>query len=628
MGWDFDDFYISKSYVVSDIDQFIGAIMGHDGETNTEVMGQITPGLHHNMEDLEEKLLNPYEADAMEMAIRSGNLLDHYARAYHAGPDSPGYAEALEEGLRIGRPLVNEAAEKQNTLNAARGIGQVPLPFDENGKVNRQHLGHNAATVKSQKLPDGSFNPYHTQNGKLVTHIISGHNGNVEGYARWYEEAAKDLGYVDVDWDKSGKKRNRNRFVIPAQYVHHNVITINDSNMSAALGKLVKGLQTQAQEQGMNPEQAFEFVKQGFMAEPLVYHHTHQGHHNFDSTYGRIGRKAEQAAAIRAGDEAPPLGVEDHTQVPRKGEGDVGDEIIHPELQETKWMERLGQGSYRTNKQMVKDIARLHELDEEDVRGILDEAYKSRPGKPGSPTLPGQSSIRGHTPRQRILNGLYDAHMNKTGGRSPQWYSGPEVTVPGGVAPTPPEAPPQEAPPAPPPDLPPPHIPVNPPAPPAPPAYVHAPPVRSARPAPPPGQIPPPFQMPSHIPEGNANIPSPQSTSDSSGGRTILSGLAELLGRMSATDILRRSEDFRGDFENYIEEVQLELAKSVIDDLRSDLQLSVDSPMDVALLSSKVQMGTNDVITIFHTRGDWRQIAKSFNIPHENVQMVKVALYG
>ena len=55
--------------------------------------------------------------------------------------------------------------------------------------------------------------------------------------------------------------------------------------------------------------------------------------------------------------------------------------------------------------------------------------------------------------------------------------------------------------------------------------------------------------------------------------------------------------------------------------------LSVDSPIDVALLSSKVQMGTTDIVSIFHTRGDWRQIAKAFNIPHENVQMVKVALY-
>ena len=107
-----------------------------------------------------------------------------------------------------------------------------------------------------------------------------------------------------------------------------------------------------------------------------------------------------------------------------------------------------------------------------------------------------------------------------------------------------------------------------------------------------------------------------------------MSGLAELLGTLSTTDIFRRSDDLKPEIENYMESVQLELAKSVIDDLTPLGNLAVDSPLDVALLSSKVQMGTNDVITIFHTRGDWREIAKSFNIPHSSVQMVKVALHA
>ncbi len=106
-----------------------------------------------------------------------------------------------------------------------------------------------------------------------------------------------------------------------------------------------------------------------------------------------------------------------------------------------------------------------------------------------------------------------------------------------------------------------------------------------------------------------------------------MSGLAELLGSLTTRDVLHRSQDIKPELENYIEKVQLELAKSVIQDITHLGDLSVTSPLDVALLSSKVQMGTNDVVTIFHTRGDWREIAKSFNIPHSNVQMVKVALY-
>ena len=609
MAWDFDSFYISKSYVVSDIDQFIGSVMGWQGDINSEAMGQITPGLHHSLEDMESLLLSPYEADAMEMAIRTGQLLDHYARAYHAGPDDPNYAMALEEGLRIGKPMINEAAERQNTLNAERGIGAVPLPFDKNGgdpskwPVNAYHKQENSAYVQAQKMKDGSFNPWHTQNGKLVTHIMSGHNDKNEGYARWYEEAAKDLGYVDVRWNRNtGRKDDRNRYLIPAEYVHRNVITINDRQMRDRLGRLVRDLQTQALDQGLDPQQTYEFVKQGFMQDPLVYHGTHHGHHNFDSTHGRIGRKAEQAEEIRSGDLMAPDQEEDFTQVRPMDDGQVSDDIIHPELKDSRWFSHLGKGAYRGNQKMVREIARLHELDEEDVSRIMNDAY--------------EGNIRGRSARKRILNGLYDAHMKQSGGRSPMWYNGPEIQAP------------QEQPPAQPGTPPTPTL-----SPEQPPAHINR------LPLPPPPQPSPSANAPlptgpSYVPpltritQGNSDIPMYESQSVSGQGRGLLSRLAGLLGKMSAEDILHKSDDFRPDFEEYIEEVQLELAKSVIDDLSSLGNLSVDSPMDVALLSSKVQMGTTDVISIFHTRGDWRQIAKSFNIPHENVQMVKVALHA
>lgn len=584
--------------------------MGWDGEINAEAMGQITPGLHHNLDDMEEALLNPYDADAMEMAIRTGQLLDHYAKSYHAGPEDPNYENALREGLRIGRPMINEAAQKQNILNGKRGIGAVPLPFDKTGpdasgwSVNSYHKQENPALVQAQKTKDGSFNPWHTQNGKLVTHIISGHNGNTEGYARWYEEAAKDLGYLGIRYNrKSGRKDDRNRYMIPAQYVHRNVITINDRQMRDNLGRLVKDLQTQANAQGMNPEQAYAYVKENFMNDNLVYHGTHHGHHNFDSTHGRIGRKLQQAAEIRSGDMMPPDQEEDFTQVRPMSEGKVSDDIIHPELRDSKWFNHLGKGAYKGNKKMIRDISQAHDLDEEIIQRILNDGYEGK--------------IRGRSARQRIINGLYDAHMKESGGRSPSWYGGPAVEVPQGetaVEPTitqnetrkPAMQPPPTIP-----RLPPPPMPLSSPQantpPPTGPSYV------------------PPL---TRITQGNSDIPMYESPNASGQGRGLLSRLAGLLGKMSVDDIILRSDDFRHDFEEYIEEVQLELAKNIVDDITHLGKLSVDSPLDLALLSSKVQMGTTDVISIFHTRGDWRQIAKAFNIPHENVQMVKVALYA
>ncbi len=635
MGWNFDDFLISKSYVVTDIGDFIQAVMGIDGPVLPETMAQITPTLHHNMEDTEEELMNPYEADAMEMAIRSGHLLDAYARAYHEGPDNPNYARALEEGFRIGKPLINKAAKLQNQINARRGIGSVNNGngvFDERGRdpaswpVSMQHMEHNAATVNAQKNIDGSFNPYHTQNGKLVTHVISGHNGQIEGYARWYEEAAKHLGMIQIRHHSgTGQPQDRKDHLIPAHYVHRNTITINDRKMRDDLGRLVKELQGQAMQQGFNPQQAYQYVYDGFINEPLVFRHTHMSKHPFESTYAIIPRKHEQARMIRDDEEIAPGEGEDPRDIAEQlGEGEVGEDILHPDLHGKTWHRNMGKGSYNPltkltkNNTMIKDISREHGIEEEDVRDLIANAYRGKADR--DLNAPGGW---GKSTKKRILRGIYDHHM-KSGGH-PEWYNGPGVQTPeapqaiqeGGateniVQPQMAQPPEEPVPPA----QPPAHIPRLPPA-----------------PAPP--QNPPARAIP-NAPYINSNalydrakeqIQSLQSQLDTSGGRTKLSGLAELLGSLTTRDVLHRSEDIKPELENYIEKVQLELAKSVIQDISHLGDLSVTSPLDVALLSSKVQMGTNDVVTIFHTRGDWREIAKSFNIPHSNVQMVKVALY-
>ena len=81
-------------------------------------------------------------------------------------------------------------------------------------------------------------------------------------------------------------------------------------------------------------------------------------------------------------------------------------------------------------------------------------------------------------------------------------------------------------------------------------------------------------------------------------------------------------------FEDYIEEVQMELAKAVIEDKLPIKKMEVESSFDVAMLSSQIQKPSSAVIAIYHTRGDWRNIAKSFSVPHESVQLVKVSLHG
>ena len=53
--WDTDHFSISKSVVISDIDNLLAAILGIQGPATAEALNQITPGLHHQVEDFEEQ---------------------------------------------------------------------------------------------------------------------------------------------------------------------------------------------------------------------------------------------------------------------------------------------------------------------------------------------------------------------------------------------------------------------------------------------------------------------------------------------------------------------------------------------------------------------------------------------
>ncbi len=52
------------------------------------------------------------------------------------------------------------------------------------------------------------------------------------------------------------------------------------------------------------------------------------------------------------------------------------------------------------------------------------------------------------------------------------------------------------------------------------------------------------------------------------------------------------------------------------------------SPVDVSMFAGQMNLSSNDVVAIVHSRGDWRTIAKSFDIPYEQVQITKVVFNG
>jgi len=613
MTWflDMDHFSISKSVVVADIDNLIAAILGIQGPATAEALAQITPGLHHPMQDFEGQEMNPYEADAVEMAIRTGHLAEHYAKIIHSGPGTQGYEQAVQEALMIGRPMVNHAAQEQNRLNQDK-FNPAPVPFRADGSLDpayQQTVVSSLAKqtgIRGRGRSDTSFNPFDPETGQVVTHLVSGYShGNIEGYSRWYEPAAKQLGYIEKKWNKkTGKELGQRRWLIPAHYVHRNLISINDRNMLSRVGEMVKGFQ----EQGYTHEQ----IKQGVLDDPLIYHYTHQSQHDPSSTHGRNGRKAGEAQMIR---ETPPEGVEDQITGPDGS-------IIHPNMRESNFWQWLtapkgavgGQREYsnpKLNGGISQALQQHHGWTPEEVKMVFDRA---RPTKANGGTMPGRNV------RERILASIY--HHEMRDGVAPQWYQGQHFEhIPQQPAAQPTAPPPTIAQP-----------PVS--APPtsvyAPPAPVSAPPAPVSAPLPPdPRQMTTPsqerlFGITSNSPPASARSVIPRGK----GEQTRMSRLAELLGRLSASDIFHRSDEYRPVIEEYIEDVQMELAKAVIEDKLPIKKMEVESPYDVAILSSQIQKPSSAVIAIYHTRGDWRNIAKTFGVPHDSVQLVKVSLHG
>ena len=115
--------------------------------------------------------------------------------------------------------------------------------------VNQQKAGMGIDGRMKQRKGEGSFNPM--LNGKLVHSVLSGRDNRQEGWARWYEDGAKQLNLVETRYKEDGQVRGDRRYVIPAHYVHKDVISINDKVLLTTIGNHIKGLQGQ----GMAPEQ-------------------------------------------------------------------------------------------------------------------------------------------------------------------------------------------------------------------------------------------------------------------------------------------------------------------------------------------------------------------------------------
>jgi hypothetical protein len=629
--FDTDHFLISKSMVVADLEELVSRLMQMENISRPALAAMIMDeSIHHSMDDFEGQKMNHYEADAMEMAIRTGKLAEDKAYILHH-PDqfpegSPQHEMAKKEALEIGRELVNTAAQAQNEMND--GIfAKAPLPFMDSGELNpayREIVRSSVAkqTQKSrQTRGDTDFNPF-DESGKVVTRLVStytGGQGKDEGYARWYEPAAKELGFVGRRFKNSGRNRGKpeagHEFKIPAHYVHHNAVDVMDEGVMRMISDEVK----RQQQYGItDPAHIVNAIREL----PVMHTRGHRSGSRFESIHNRIRNDADRASNYRQGlghAETGEMTVDGQVpnSVVRPSKPDAPDpNILHESLQNTgfgRWLanpQSRGSPDFQRGTQQARRLLiEHHGFDEDTVNRIFENAQ----------------SVSKRNPHRRWQNRiLQEIHLADAADGTPgnAWFGGetvPNPNEPMGVSDiiTPP---PMREPGV---------IPSGP--------TRQQPPAAERRISPEPAQkrgfpfgvSDPQVQTPP--PSGGINPNQQVHGARSVGPRdtSTLEGLSSFLANLKghSRDLLR-SDDAKGHFEAYIEDVQMELAKTVIEDYSVVRKMSPNEPLDLAILSSRIQRPTNDVIAIYHTRGDWRNIAKSFGVKHEQVQLVKVALHG
>ena len=105
-----------------------------------------------------------------------------------------------------------------------------------------------------------------------------------------------------------------------------------------------------------------------------------------------------------------------------------------------------------------------------------------------------------------------------------------------------------------------------------------------------------------------------------------MDALGEKLGRLYGSNfpggLFGKSESEKQQIEEYLEKVQIDIAKTELPEPHTPM--NSESPIDISLVAGQMNKSSSDITAIIYSRGDWRNIAKSFNIPHEEVQKVKV----
>ena len=591
-----------KSYGIVDLDHLVNYLLNHPKgsalslEELKEKLKDPNHELHHSLNpDLNDTGLNPYEEDAIHMAILTGKISKEDVMILN-NPDlqnHPIIIDIRKRALGAGAKLVNEAAREQNRMNGMPL--DKDLPFTKGGELNMDYRKAVSGKIYDQtKGNTEHFRPRNSQN-KLVTRLISSNayeQGTEEAYARWYGPAARKLGFLPT---KKGKGKIDD-LSIPAHYVHKNTINLNDKGLLSQVFNTIKG--------NANPAEAVQEVRNL----KSMFHYMNPIHHSDNASMHEYNdRQAERQAMVDAGQGSPDgemlvdgkeISVEGSPTRPNH------EDIIHPKVYEEipafrLFMERgRGGGAYHYPSQKLKNSLKEHMgLDEETVERVFAASRKSNKKRVHNNAWHNVAHEISQAMQQKTPTEIPLEPTPETGMKEPVIQ--PQIKV-SSNAPRITPKPDAER-------------------------IVNV------------GNQPRINRLPAELVDQinrrkfELGINSNEPLSDTGyRDRRAAAMNPESLSRLftSLTNGLNIEELEKSMFEDYLEGVQMRLAETVLADYTDIRKMDISSPTDITILSSRIQRSTNDVITIYHTRGDWRNIAKSFGLDPLDVQLVKVSLNG
>lgn len=613
-----DEYLIRKGYGIFNIFDFINAMLG----ANSVEEGMAA--LQDNHHDLNHDNYTGVEADAVKMAIQAhdGTLTDQEIAAIQAGEaaNPQAWRAAFQKAINTQAPRINEAIKRTNEMTG----DNLPPAF-------QLDLGNYVAT-QAWRTPVLGYKqkgqtPTKNAQGAVITQYVSKLTGKPESYARPYH-----VGLTALRKEINPYSKAVARDTISPRILHANSINLKDDKLKSKFGLAVQSVKLE--NPGVPPEQLMEIAMQRLKELPEF------------QMFGGIAH-----APIEAG-KFSPQSIQENRVMAETEENNrlalANDNLlhlVHPRMRDHATFTTQGNKAYHSevpSNKMIKLWQQHHGWDEETTRRVYADAYSGK--------------YQG-TAKNKLLQAIQTQEM--LDGKPPSWAGeafmlpsgdGYDYGVKGPDIPAQPELPtgpePQKEPPInteqPPVDVPPPATP--------PPQQVtpelkpyNIPPLEQLARRPPPipirpdplpprqnnammGASPTPQKPPSNPPPMLNTYPQ-QPTPTPTKERGFLDNLMTRLGYAYETIFPSfRKSDGITDVElikQMLENVQLEIAKKEVTYIKKS-QKSITSIHDVNEIGNRLKRPNSDVVSVFHSRGDWDSIAKTHGLTKQEVQLVKV----